>query len=165
MHQWCLSMALGMGLLSLSTIQATAGTIELKPFPLTDAPQTVRCPQKVMASETTEPYQEGGYTLNGNVALGAIATQISVAKVDPFSVTWVGTLKPAFQSCRASAGIFKVDGQPSTGTSHLRMQFLGGKVYFILDMTGTQDANGFTTTILKHGVVKGNPQWRWGGTD
>jgi hypothetical protein len=165
MHRWCLSMVLGMGLLSLSTIQATAGTIELKPFPLNDSPQPERCPQKVMASEANEPYREGGYTLNGTVALGAIATKISVAKVDPFSVTWVGTLKPAFQSCRASAGIFKVDGQPSTGTSHLRMQFLGGKVYFILDMTGMQDANGFTTTILKHGMVKGNPQWRWGGTD
>jgi hypothetical protein len=32
-------------------------------------------------------------------------------------------------------------------------------------MTGMQDANGFTSTILKHGVVKGNPQWRWSGTD
>jgi hypothetical protein len=64
MHRWWLSVGLGMGLLSLSTIQAMAGTIELKPFPLTDAPQTVRCPQKVMASETTEPYQEGGYTLD-----------------------------------------------------------------------------------------------------
>jgi hypothetical protein len=51
-------MALGIGLLSLSTIQATAGTIELKPFPLNDAPQPERCPQKVMASETTEPYRE-----------------------------------------------------------------------------------------------------------
>ena len=165
MHRWCLSIGLGIGWLSLSPMQAMAGTIELKPFPLNDSPQPDRCPQKVMASETNEPYREGGYTLNGTVALGAIATKISVAKVDPFSVTWVGTLKPAFQSCRASAGIFKVDSQPSTGTSHLRMQFLGGKVYFILDMTGMQDANGFTTTILKHGMLKGNPQWRWGGTD
>jgi hypothetical protein len=160
-----LSVGLGIGLLGLGAIEAMAGTLELKPFPLTDAPPTVRCPQKIAASETSSPYQEGGYTLNGNVALGAIATQIAVAKVDPFSVTWVGTLKPPFQSCRAGAGIFKADGQPSTGTSHLRMQFLGGKVYFILDMTGMQDANGFTPTILKHGVVKGNPQWRWGGTD
>jgi hypothetical protein len=121
MHRWWLSVGLGIGLLGLGAIEATAGTLELKPFPLTDAPQTVRCPQKVMASETSSPYQEGGYTLNGTVTLGAIATQVAVAKVDPFSVTWVGTLKPPFQSCRASAGIFKVDGQPSSGTSHLRM--------------------------------------------
>jgi hypothetical protein len=165
MHRWWLSVGLGIGMLSVSILQATAGTIELKPFPLSDSPQPERCPQKVMASETSEPYREGGYTLNGSASLGAIATQVSVAKVDPFSVTWVGILKPAFRTCRASAGIFRVDGQPSTGASHLRMQFLGGKVYFILDMTGMQDANGFTTTILKHGVVKGNPQWRWGGTD
>jgi hypothetical protein len=165
MHRWWLSVGLGIGLLGSSMLQAAAGTFELKPFPLTDAPQAVRCPQKVMASETSSPYQEGGYTLNGNVALGAIATQVAVAKVDPFSVTWVGTLKSPFQSCRASAGIVKTDGQPSSGTSHLRMQFLDGKVYFILDMTGMQDANGFTTTILKHSAVKGNPQWQWGGTD
>jgi hypothetical protein len=164
MRQWLLSMGLGVGLLSLSPRAAMANTIELKPFPLLDT-QNLRCPDKIVAYQTAKPYQEGSFTWDGTVLLGAIATQISVAKVDPFSVTWVGTLKPPYQKCRASAGVSQVDGQPSSEQSYLRMQFLGGKVYFILDMTGMRDANGYTTTILRKEIVKGNPHWQWGGTD
>lgn len=161
------SVGLGIGLLGFSSISssiAVAETFELKPRPLIDAQQKVRCPEKVVAYQTARPYQEGSFAWDGMVNLGAIATQVSVLKVDPFSVTWVGTLKAPFQSCRATAGINKVDGQ-SSEQSYLRMQFLKGKVYFILDMTGLSDANSLTPAILRHEVVQGNPRWGWGGTD
>jgi len=162
------SVSLAIGLLGFSSSMRSSGaaaeTFELKPRPLIDAQQQVRCPEKVLAYQTAKPYQEGSFAWDGMVALGAIATQVSLFKVDPFSVTWVGTLKSPFQNCRATAGIFKVDGQPSE-QSYLRMQFLKGKVYFILDMTGLSDANSLTTAILRHDVVQGNPRWGWGGTD
>jgi hypothetical protein len=85
--------------------------------------------------------------------------------VDPFSVTWVGTLKPQFKNCQAAAGMTTLDGQPFSKHSYLRLHFLKGKVYFILDMTGLRDANDYTTVILKKDIVKGNPRWTWGGTD
>lgn len=157
------SVSLGIGLLGLSSIRAAAATFELKPRLLVDAQQT-RCPERVVAYQTARPYQEGSFAWDGMVALGVIATQVSVLKVDPFSVTWVGTLNSPFQNCRAAAGIFKEDGQPSE-QSYLRMQFLKGKVYFILDMTGRTDANNLTPAILRHEVVQNNPRWRWGGTD
>lgn len=164
MRRLCLSTVMGMGLLGVYGAGVSATTIELHPHAL-GSPQEVRCPEKVIAYQTAKPYQEGSFTWDGMVNLGAIATQISVAKVDPFSVIWVGTLKPPFQSCQAAAGMFKVDGQPFSGHSYLRMQFLNGKAYFILDMTGLQDANDLTTAILRHEIVRGNPRWQWGGTD
>jgi hypothetical protein len=164
MRRLCFSALLGIGLLSVYGAGAAATTIELHPHAL-GSPQEVRCPDKVIAYQTAKPYQEGNYTWDGMANLGAIATQISVAKVDPFSVTWVGTLRPPFQSCQASAGMFKVDGQPFSGHSYLRMQFLKRKVYFILDMTGMRDANDLTTAILRYSVAGGNPRWQWGGTD
>jgi hypothetical protein len=164
MRRFCLSAVLGIGLLSVNSAGAFAATIELRPHVL-GGPQEVRCPEKVIAYQTARPYQEGSFTWDGTVNLGAIATQISVAKVDPFSVTWVGTLKPPFQSCQATAGILKVDGETFSDHSYLRMQFLKSKVYFILDMTGMRDANDLTTAILRYEVVRGNPRWQWGGTD
>jgi hypothetical protein len=160
---WAVSLGIGLGLSSTMGSTAAAATFELKPRPLVDA-QQVRCPEKVLAYQTARPYQEGSYAWDGMVSLGVIAAQVSVFKVDPFSVTWVGTLKPPFQNCRATAGIVKLDGQ-SSEQSYLRMQFLNGKVYFILDMTGLSDANSLTPAILRHEVLQGNPRWRWGGTD
>jgi hypothetical protein len=58
-----------------------------------------------------------------------------------------------------------VDGSPYKDHSYLRLRILRGKVYFILDMTGVRDANGFTSAILNTKVVQGNPRWTWGGTD
>jgi hypothetical protein len=159
------SVSVGIALLGSSSMRAGAAAVELKPRPLIDAlQQQVRCPEKVVAYQTARPYQEGSFAWDGTVNLRAIATQVSRLKVDPFSVTWVGTLKSPFQNCRAAAGVVKVDGQPSE-QSYLRMQFLKGKVYFILDMTGLTDANSLTPAILHHEVVQGNPRWRWGGTD
>jgi hypothetical protein len=152
-------------LLSVNSLMAAAATIELQPHLLGGTQTQGRCPEKVVVQQSARPYQEGSFTWDGMAALGAIAAQVKVAKVDPFSVTWVGTLKPPFQACRASAGMAKVDGQNFSGHSYLRMQFLKGKVYFILDMTGLQDANDLTTTILRHEIVKDSPRWQWGGTD
>jgi hypothetical protein len=150
--------------LSINSLRLAAATLELQPLPLGGLQQG-RCPAKVVVQQSGEPYQEGSFAWNGTAALGAIATQVKVAKVDPFSVTWVGILKPPFQGCRASAGIVKVDSQKFSTHSYLRMQFLNGKVYFILDMTGLEDPNGLTMAILRHETVKDNPHWRWGGTD
>lgn len=143
---------------------ASAVTIEMRPHATIDAPQA-KCPEKVIVYETARPYREGGFEWDGMAMLSAIATQITIAKVDPFSTTWVGTLKPPFQNCTATAGMSVVDGQNFTGHSYLRMQFLKGKVYLILDTTGTRDANNLTTAILRKEVLQGNPRWRWGGTD
>ena len=155
--------ALTAGLLGSGSL-AAASTIEMQPYPVSD-PQQVRCPQKVMAYQTPEPYREGGFSTNGMIRLSEIATQISLAQTDPFSVTWVGTLKAPYQSCQATAGMAVVDGSPYEGSSYLRLRFLGEKVYFILDMTGVRDANSFTSVIINKKVVQGNPRWTWGGTD
>lgn len=165
MHQAFWRVSLGITFLGLHSSMAAAATIELQPHALSDAQQQGRCPKKVVAYQTARPYQEGSFAWDGMVALGAIATQVKVAKVDPFSVTWVGTLKPPFQTCRATAGMAKVDGQNFSEHSYLRMQFLNGKAYFILDMTGLQDANGLTPAIVRHEIVNGSPRWQWGGTD
>jgi hypothetical protein len=156
--------SVSVSLLSLISFSAIASTIEMQPR-LAGDPAKIRCPNKVVVTQIPQPYREGGYEIDGSVKLQAIATQIAVAQVDPFSVTWVGTLKPPFQNCKATAGITVVDGQPFQEHSYLRLRFLNGKVYFILDMTGLQDANNFTPVILKKDVFQGNPRWRWGGTD
>jgi hypothetical protein len=155
---------LGTAILSLANSPASAKTVELQPHPLND-PAPVNCPKKVMAYETPKPYREGGFETDGMVDLSAIATQITIGSVDPFSVTWIGTLKPQFKNCQAAAGMTTLDGQPFSEHSYLRLRLLKGKVYFILDMTGLRDANDYTTVILKKDIVKGNPRWTWGGTD
>lgn len=58
-----------------------------------------------------------------------------------------------------------VDAQTYEKHSYLRLRFLDGKVYAVLDMTGLQDANQFTPVILFKGMKQGNPRWTWGGTD
>jgi hypothetical protein len=150
--------------LSLFSLSVDASTIEMQPR-LAGDPTNIRCPDKVMAYQTPQPYREGGYEIGGTVKLQAIATQISITQVDPFSVTWVGTLKAPFQRCQATAGMAVVDGKTFAEHSYLRLRFLNGKVYFILDMTSLRDANDFTPVILKKELFQGNPRWRWGGTD
>jgi hypothetical protein len=156
--------SVGVSLSSLISFSALASTIEMQPR-LAGDPAKIRCPNKVIVTETPRPYREGGYETDGTVKLQMIATQITIAQVDPFSVVWVGTLKPPFQTCKATAGMTIVDGQPFKEHSYLRLRFLNGKVFFILDMTGMGDANDFTPVILKKDIFQGNPRWRWGGTD
>ena len=141
-----------------------ARTIELKLFPV-NGPFT-GCPSSVIAYETPQPYREGSYATDGMLQLRSIATDVSLFKVDPFTVTWVGTLKPQFRNCQATASMWVVDGQAHKGKfSYVRLQLLDGKAYAILDMTGMPDANNFTTVITYKGIRDGNPRWTWGGTD
>lgn len=155
---------LPLGIFTIASAPAVASTIELQLHEAND-PSRMNCPDKVIAYQTPKPYQEGGYQTDGMVNLQAIATQISVKQTDPFSVTWVGTLKPPFQTCQGTAGMSLVDAQPYNEHSYLRMQLHDGKAYFILDMTGLRDANNFTPVILYKGVRQANPRWTWGGTD
>ncbi len=152
------------GLFTFVSVPVVASTIELQ-IHAAVTPMLVRCPEKVIAYQTPRPYREGGYETDGMVALQAIATQISMMQSDSFSATWVGTLRPPFQNCQATAGMSLVDAQPYEGHSYLRMRLLDGKAYFILDMTGMRDANNFTPVILDKGIQQANPRWSWGGTD
>ncbi|NEU77458.1 hypothetical protein PI95_034625 [Hassallia byssoidea VB512170] len=43
----------------------------------------------------------------------------AIASTNPFSVTWVATLKPAFRKCVATDGIVKQDGKSDNSTSYL----------------------------------------------
>lgn len=153
-----------LGFLTFLSAPVLASTIEFQ-LHAADDPRVMSCPEKAIAYQTPKPYREGGYQTDGMVNLQAIATQVSIAQVDPFSVTWMGTLKPQFQNCRATAGMSSVDGQRYNEHSYLRMQLLDGKAYFILDMTGLQDANALTPVILYKGMHQANPRWTWGGTD
>jgi len=142
---------------------AVAETIELQVFPANGPEQS--CPQQVIAYQTGQPYQEGGYATDGMVDLSEIATDIILAPEEPFSATWIGTLKPQYRNCEGTAGMFKSDDKENTGPSYIRLQMFQGKAKVILDMTGMQDANGLTTQIINSGLRQGNPRWTWGGTD
>jgi hypothetical protein len=155
---------LSLGIFPVLSAPVLASTIELRLHPAGES-TSVDCPEKAIAYQTPKPYQEGGYQTDGMVRLQEIATQISVTQTDPFSVTWIGTLKPQYQNCQATAGMTSIDGQPYPEHSYLRMRLLNGKAYFILDMTGMQDANGLTPVILYNGMRQANPRWTWGGTD
>jgi hypothetical protein len=154
-----------MGIVTFMGMGVTAETIELRPYPASSSKIQVRCPDKVVAYQTSRPMQEGGFVQDGMMNLQAIATKISLVTSDPFSGVWMGELKPGFKTCRGTAGMELVDGKPYDRHSYLRLRFLDGKVYAILDMAGMKDANGFTTTILSKGMKQGNPRWSWGGTD
>ncbi|MEB3250891.1 MAG: hypothetical protein ACKO5P_09880 [Nodosilinea sp.] len=151
----------------ISSGAAIAGSIELRFAPLlsrTTSP-TMRCPDTVTLTETLQPYREGSYGIDGSAELGAIATNMAIAASDPFSVTWVGTLRPEYRDCQAAAGMVSLGGEDYQGHSYLRMRLMGGKAYLILDMTGQRDPNGYTTVILKKAVDNGRPTWSWGGSD
>jgi hypothetical protein len=144
--------------------QKTKNTIELKVYSQNERKQN--CPDKVIVTEIPRPYQEGGFASDGSVNLSEFANNITISNRNSFSTTWVGTLKPKYSKCLASAGISKVDGQEYTGnTNYLRLHFWQGKVYFMLDLAGGFDPNQYPLIVLKQGIKKGNPVWTWGGTD
>ncbi len=158
----------GIAILSMLVASpARASTIELEVLAaLQPTPgEGMRCPDKVSLTQTARPYREGGYTLDGVANLKAIADNFEIASSDDFSVVWVGQLKPVYRRCQATAGIVKIDGEDYRGHSYLRMRFMHGKAFLILDMTGMRDANNYTTVILHQSVKGGNPTWSWGGTD
>jgi len=148
--------------LPITLVEATQ--VELGVFKLADLPEA-NCPEKLTVTEEPAPYSEGGYTINGQAKLNSFAGPFAIAASDRFSVTWVANLKPAFQKCVASGRIIKYDGEVYNSHSYLRVRFQNGKIYLILDMTGNQDANNYTTSIVKKGVRVGNPVWSWSGTD
>lgn len=160
--------ALPLSLLSSLGSAALATTMELQVLPLlrpSSGGQSAGCPQTLIAYETLQPYAPGGYSTQGMIQLSTIATNISATQRNDFSATWTGTLKPEYRNCKASAGIFKIDGADFTGHSYLRLQMLNGQVTAILDMTGMRDANNYTTVIIDQTMRSGNPRWTWGGTD
>ncbi|MEH2423123.1 MAG: hypothetical protein V7K48_20085 [Nostoc sp.] len=153
-------------LLSNWRIQAqnNSQNIELKVYSENEQKQS--CPDKVIVTEKPHPYQEGSFATDGSVNLSAYASSISVKASNSFSVTWVGTLKPKYAKCFASAGMTKVDGQDySEHVNYLRMHFVKGKVYLILDLAGSFDPNDYPLVVLKNSLKNGNPTWTWGGTD
>lgn len=138
--------------------------IELKVYSQNEQKQS--CPEKVIVTEQTRPYQEGSFTTDGSVNLSAYASNISVLNSNEFSVTWVGKLKPRYAKCLASAGMTKVDGENYSGNlNYLRMHFVKGKVYFILDLAGGFDPNDYPLVVVNKGLKNGNPSWSWGGSD
>jgi hypothetical protein len=158
---------MGLGLTALAlgmTLPAQAQPMEMQVYPALNAPMGP-CPEKLTLTEQPQPYREGSYAIDGKANLSQFADRFTIASSDEFSVTWVGTLKPAYRQCKATARIVKSGTEAYLGHSYLRLRFTGGKVYLILDMTGLSDASGFTATILRKGVREGNPTWSWGGSD
>lgn len=150
----------------LLSLPAQAANLELQVFRAIDTQDpNVRCPAKVVVTETPQPYREGSYAIDGRANLSAIAHGFTIANSDDFSVTWVAKLKPRYSKCKATARTVKTDNKNFSGHSHLRMRFVGGNAYLVLDMTGMSDANSLTTAILRQSVQRGNPVWSWGGTD
>ncbi len=157
---------IGIAVWVLSSLPAHAANLDLKVFKAIDTQDpNVRCPTKAVVTETLQPYREGSYTIDGMANLSAIADGFTIASSDDFSVIWVGKLKPHYRRCKATARIVKSDNEDFSGHSYLRMQFVNGKAYLILDMTGMSDANSLTTAILKQSVRGDKPVWSWGGTD
>lgn len=152
-----------LALLGSSQTAASATTIELDVLP-TNGP-IATCPEQLIAHETPQPYFEGGFAIDGMIKLRDIATDIRVLQSDPFSTTWVGTLKPEYGTCEGTAIIDRVDGEDFQRHSYLQVQLVDGQAKAILDMTGIEDANGFTSSIIFNGLRQGNPRWTWGGTD
>lgn len=161
--QRSLLLSLPLSLVTSLGTAALATTLELNVLPTLDSEGT--CPERLIAHETLRPYFEGGYSRDGMIKLRDIATNIAVARSDPFSTTWVGTLKPEYRDCEGTAIINSIDNEPYEGQSYIRVQLADGQVEATLDMTGIPDANGFTSTLMFGGMRDGNPRWTWGGTD
>ncbi|MEH1776570.1 hypothetical protein [Nostoc sp.] len=155
-----------LSLLSTWRVQAQnqSQKIELKVYSENEQKQS--CPDKVIVTEKPHPYQEGSFSTDGSINLSAYASNISVQTSNSFSVTWVGTLKPRYAKCFASAGMTKIDGQDySEHLNYLRMHFVKGKVYFILDLAGGSDPNNYPLVVLNNSFKNGNPTWTLGGSD
>ena len=160
------SIGIGIAASLLSCLPAHAANLDLEVFKAIDTQDpNVRCPAKVVVTETPQPYREGSFAIDGTANLSAIANGFTISSSDDFSVTWVGRLKPKYSQCKATARIVKSDNEDFSGHSYLRMRFVGGKAYLILDMTGMSDVNRLTTAILKKSVRGDKPIWSWGGTD
>lgn len=144
---------------------ARAGGLVLQVAPLHSRTPAGPCPTTITLVEVLQPYREGSYGVDGQAALGDIATDWTLAGRDAFSVTWRARLRPAWRRCVASAGIVRFADEPFRDHSYLRLRFSDGMVQLILDMTGRRDPNGYTPAILRAAVSEGQPVWSWGGSD
>lgn len=157
---------LSFGTAVLATLPAQAAPIKLQVFKSIDAQENNHtCPPTVTVTQQSQPYREGGYAIDGSAKLGWLAESFTLAASDAFSATWVAKLKPQYRTCKAAAGMFQEGSDRYQGHSYLRLRFVDGKVYLILDMTGMSDANGLTPAITRKAVQQGNPVWTWAGTD
>lgn len=171
-------MGFGLGLLSASLVGPGISaaiaqeevpepvSLKLLVYPSLDAPDGAfdgGCPKDVTVISRSSPYREGGYDAFGTAQLFKIAGPARFEASDRFSVTWRAPLKPQYRSCIATAGL--VDDDDAPNQSFMWMRFDNGYAYFILDMSGYSDVNGYTLNILYQNIEEGNPTWRWGGTD
>ena len=120
---------------------------------------TGTCPKQITLNEASAPYFEGGYTIDGSADLLDVAEPMAITNSDAFSVTFSSRLRSPFRQCLATAGSL------DNPTSHLRVRLINGRLSLMLDMTGMQDANGYTPSITRQLVQNGKPVWQWGGTD
>jgi hypothetical protein len=158
-------MSLAIAQAAILPVSSYAAPLTLKVHPVNSATAQAVCPAEINLNEKSRPYYEGGYTIDGTAKLDWLAGAFKVVASDEFSVTWVAKLQRKYQNCQATAGIAIADDEAFQGHSYLRMRFIKGNVYLILDMTGMYDANRFTPVILKKEVKDGNPIWTWAGTD
>lgn len=171
--KWVASVCVGLGLglaiapKSLAQPIPPSSAVELHVFPTLeqDDRSATACPKIVTLTEQGRPYTEGSYTTDGSADLKGLASNFAIATSDEFSVTWVGQLNPRYRPCTATASIGKRHGYDYTGHSYLRLRFVRGKLYLILDMTGRRDANEYTMQIIKKAVQNGKPTWSTRGSD
>ncbi|MGD1897661.1 MAG: hypothetical protein ACFB16_12000 [Phormidesmis sp.] len=160
---WAIPLSLPLSFLGSLGATALAKSIEMQVLPV--GGPGAGCPATLTAFETERPPTPGGFSTDGMIMLSAIASNISATQLNEFSATWTGALNPEHRNCKATAGIYSVDGERYWGHSYLRAQMIDGQVKVILDMTGMRDANGFTSSIVEQTMRDGNPRWTWGGTD
>jgi hypothetical protein len=169
-HRTVTTIAALLGLLTISLFGPSAQADTPKPqvqtlrvYSMSDIPQG-KCPKEVKVTIQPSPYREGGYSSSGKAQLQPIAEAVEFEGSDRFSVTWRARLKPQYRSCIGTAGLVRSDDAPMSNLL-VRMRFVNGNAYFIVDSTGIPDANDYTTVILQQKIEGGNPSWRWGGTD
>lgn len=158
-----LALFLGVAIASLSLPNLTSAAAEpmlLNVYPNNTLDSLTNCPKTISLNQQGRPYTEGSYTNDGSANLGWLAGKFKIDHSDEFSVTWVGKLLPKYSGCQGTAGLADRERH-----SYLRMRFVKGNAYLILDMTGMYDANDLTPVIINQGVRNGNPVWSWAGTD
>ena len=172
LHRPLTTIACSLGLLTIclfgpsaqaDTPKSQVQTLRVYPM-LERTPQQGKCPKEVKVTIQPSPYREGGYSSSGKAQLQQIAETVEFEGSDRFSVTWRARLKPEYRNCMATAGLVENKDAPMS-SSLLRMRFVNGNAYFILDTTGISDINGYTMVIIQQNIEAGNPSWRWGGTD
>ena len=141
------TIACGLGLLTLGLLGPSAQAQKPKPeipkpqvqtlrvYPMIErAPQPGKCPKEVKVMIQPSPYREGSYDSYGKAQLREIAEAVEFDGSDRFSVTWRARLKPQYRSCVGTAGLIE-NKDAAMSRSLLRMRFLNGNAYFILDTT------------------------------